>query len=79
MKPMQRPPQRPEPLKRLIAILVFVYTFVSFGLSGLAQVSRLSFISAAAIMFLLLVRKQKLRIPRWVWLMTSLYLYLIIT
>lgn len=61
-----------------IVLLAVIYIFVSCGLSGLPDVSRLSFISAAAMAALLLLRKQSLNVPPWLLLIVALYLYLII-
>lgn len=63
--------------KKLVSILIFVYSVVGFGMTGVPGVSRLSSVSATILAFLLLVNKKKYYVPPWILVIAALYTYLI--
>lgn len=59
-----------------IAGICLVYVIVSFGLSGLPSVSRLSLYSSFLLFFLLLLSIGKLQLPSWLIIIFLFYLYM---
>lgn len=64
-------------MNNFISVIIFVYTVVSFGLTGVVGVSRLSLVASVIMVVLLLIRRERLLVPPWILLFVTLYLFLI--